>query len=269
MLKYPEFDPVAIQIGPLAVHWYGLMYVVAFGLGWWLGRVRATDPARGWRGSDVDDVLFYVALGVVAGGRFGYMLFYDLGGLLREPLSVLRVWEGGMSFHGGLLGVIVAMLLYARRRSRPFFEVADFIAPLVPLGIAAGRVGNFINGNLWGRPSDLPWAMVFPGAGELPRHPSQLYQALLEGVALFALLWWFSRRPRPVMATSGLFLLAYAVFRSAAELVRVPDRQYGYIAFDWLTMGQVLCLPMAIAGAWLLWRVHPLRPDERSAAGPR
>ena len=269
MLKYPEFDPVAIQIGPLAVHWYGLMYVVAFGLGWWLGRVRAADPARGWRRSDVDDVLFYVALGVVAGGRLGYMVFYDPGGLLREPLSVLRVWEGGMSFHGGLLGVIVAMLLYARRRSRPFFEVADFIAPLVPLGIAAGRVGNFINGNLWGRPSDLPWAMVFPGAGELPRHPSQLYQALLEGVALFALLWWFSRRPRPVMATSGLFLLAYAAFRSAAEFVRVPDRQYGYLAFDWLTMGQVLCLPMALAGAWLLWRARPLRPDEGSAAGPR
>ena len=269
MLKYPEFDPVAVQIGPLAVHWYGLMYVVAFGLGWWLGRVRAADPARGWRGSDVDDVLFYVALGVVAGGRLGYMLFYDPGGALREPLSVLRVWEGGMSFHGGLLGVIVAMLLYARRRSRPFFEVADFIAPLVPLGIAAGRVGNFINGNLWGRPSDLPWAMVFPGAGELPRHPSQLYQALLEGVALFALLWWFSRRPRPMMATSGLFLLAYAVFRSAAEFVRVPDRQYGYLAFDWLTMGQVLCVPMALAGAWLLWRARPSRPDDGSAAGPR
>ena len=269
MLKYPEFDPVAVQVGPLAVHWYGLMYVVAFGLGWWLGRVRAADPARGWRGSDVDDVLFYVALGVVAGGRLGYMLFYNLGDALSEPLSVLRVWEGGMSFHGGLLGVIVAMLLYSRRRSRPFFEVADFIAPLVPLGIAAGRVGNFINGNLWGRPSDLPWAMVFPGAGELPRHPSQLYQALLEGVALFVLLWWFSRRPRPVMATSGLFLLAYAVFRSAAEFVRVPDRQYGYLAFDWLTMGQVLCLPMALAGVWLLWRARALRPDDRSAARPR
>ena len=256
MLRHPEFDPVAVQFGPLAVHWYGLMYVAAFGLGWWLGRVRAADPARGWRGSDVDDVLFYVALGVVAGGRLGYTLFYDPGGALREPLSVLRVWEGGMSFHGGLIGVILAMLLYARRRSRTFFEVADFIAPLVPLGIAAGRLGNFINGNLWGRPSDLPWAMVFPGAGDLPRHPSQLYQALLEGVALFALLWWFSRRPRPAMATSGLFLLAYAVFRSAAEFVRVPDRQYGYLAFDWLTMGQVLCAPMALAGAWLLWRAY-------------
>ena len=269
MLMHPEFDPVAVRIGPLAVHWYGLMYVVSFSLGWWLGRVRAADPARGWRGSDVDDVLFYVALGVVAGGRLGYMLFYDPGGALREPLSVLRVWEGGMSFHGGLIGVIVAMLLYARRRSRSFFEVADFIAPLMPLGIAAGRLGNFINGNLWGRPSDLPWAMVFPGAGDLPRHPSQLYQALLEGVALFALLWWFSRRPRPAMATSGLFLFAYAVFRSAAEFVRVPDRQYGYLAFDWLTMGQVLCLPMALAGAWLLWRARPLRPGEGNTARPR
>lgn len=268
MLRHPEFDPVAIQLGPLAVHWYGLMYMVAFGLGWWLGRVRAADPARGWRKADVDDVLFYIALGVVGGGRIGYLLFYDLPGTLREPLSALRIWEGGMSFHGGLIGVILAMLLYARRRGRTFFEVADFIAPLVPLGIAAGRLGNFINGNLWGSPSTLPWAMVFPGADDLPRHPSQLYQAMLEGVALFALLWWFSRRPRPAMATSGLFLLAYAVFRSAVEFVRVPDRQYGYLAFDWLTMGQVLCVPMALAGAWLLWRsARPRYLETRQETG--
>ena len=265
MLRHPDFDPVAIQLGPLSVHWYGLMYMVAFGLAWWLGRVRASDPARGWRKSDVDDVIFYAALGIVAGGRIGYMLFYDLPGALREPLSVLRVWEGGMSFHGGLIGVIVAMRLYARRRGRAFFDVTDFIAPLVPLGIAVGRVGNFINGNLWGSPSTLPWAMVFPGADDLPRHPSQLYQATLEGVGLFALLWWFSRRPRPAMATSGLFLLAYAVVRSAVEFVRVPDRKYGYLAFDWLTMGQVLCVPMALGGAWLLWRAHVRSRGARAA----
>ena len=253
MLRHPDFDPVALQLGPVAVHWYGVMYVVAFGLGWWLGRMRAADAARGWHREEVGDVLFYVAVGVIAGGRLGYALFYDLGATLRDPLSLVRVWQGGMSFHGGLLGVVVAMLAYARRRSRPFFEVADFIAPLVPLGLAAGRVGNFINGNLWGSPSNLPWAMVFPGADALPRHPSQLYQAMLEGVALFVLLWWFSSRPRPAMATSGLFLAAYAVLRSTVELVRVPDPQYGYLAFGWLTMGQVLCLPMALAGLLLLW----------------
>ena len=177
MLRHPDFDPVAVQIGPLAVHWYGLMYVVAFGLGWWLGRARARDPARAFAPRDVDDLLFFVAVGAIAGGRLGYMFFYDPGGMLRDPLSTLRVWQGGMSFHGGLIGVIVAMLVFARRRSRAFFEVADFVAPLIPLGLAAGRVGNFINGNLWGSPSTLPWAMVFPRADALPRHPSQLYQA--------------------------------------------------------------------------------------------
>ena len=267
MLRHPDFDPVAVQLGPLAVHWYGLMYVVAFGLGWWLGRVRARDPARGFAPRDVDDLLFFAAVGVVAGGRLGYMLFYDPGGVLRDPLSTLRVWQGGMSFHGGLIGVIVAMLVFARRRSRAFFEVADFLAPLVPLGLAAGRLGNFINGNLWGSPSTLPWAMVFPRADALPRHPSQLYQAALEGVALFVLLWCFSRTPRPVMATSGLFLVGYAVFRAAVELVRVPDPQYGYLAFGWLTMGQVLCLPMAVAGALLLWRAGRRARPPASRAG--
>ncbi len=250
MLLHPNFDPVAIAVGPVEVHWYGLMYLFAFALGWWLGRIRTRDAWRGWSRDNVGDVLFYVALGVVVGGRLGYMLFYDFERLLAHPLSVFMIWRGGMSFHGGLLGVMVAMWWFARSHGRGFFEVADFIAPLVPLGLAAGRLGNFINGRLWGTPSDLPWAMVFhdPRAGGVPRHPSQLYEALLEGVVLFAVLWWFTRRPRPVMAASGVFLIGYGLARTLVELVRVPDAHLGYLAFGWVTMGQVLTLPMIAAG---------------------
>ena len=250
MLVHPNFDPVAIAIGPVKVHWYGLMYLLAFALGWWLGRVRTRDAWRGWSRDDVGDVLFWVALGVVAGGRLGFMLFYDFERLLANPLSVFAVWQGGMSFHGGLIGVLIAMWWFARTRGRGFFDVADFIAPLVPLGIAAGRFGNFINGRLWGTPSDLPWAMVFhdPRAGGVPRHPSQLYEALLEGVVLFAVLWWFTRRPRPAMAASGVFLLGYGVARTVVEFVRVPDAHLGYLAFGWVTMGLVLTVPMIAAG---------------------
>ena len=254
MLAHPNFDPVAVALGPVKVHWYGLMYLVAFALGWWLGRVRARDAWRGWSRDDVGDVLFYVVLGVVAGGRIGYMLFYDFDRLFADPLSLFMVWRGGMSFHGGLIGVIVAMWWFARSRGRGFFEVADFIAPLVPPGLAAGRLGNFINGRLWGSPSDLPWAMVFPDplAGAVPRHPSQLYEALLEGVVLFAVLWWFTRRPRPAMAASGIFLAGYGVVRILVELVRVPDAHLGYLAFGWVTMGQALTLPMIVAGVGLM-----------------
>ena len=254
MLVHPNFDPVAFALGPVKVHWYGLMYLVAFALGWWLGRVRARDAWRGWSRDDVGDVLFYVVLGVVAGGRLGYMFFYDFDRLLADPLSLFMVWRGGMSFHGGLLGVMVAMWWFARSRGRGFFEVADFIAPLVPPGLAAGRLGNFINGRLWGSPSDLPWAMVFPDplAGAVPRHPSQLYEALLEGVVLFAVLWWFTRRPRPAMAASGVFLIGYGAARILVELVRVPDAHLGYLAFGWVTMGQVLTLPMIVAGIGLV-----------------
>ena len=253
MLVHPNFDPVAIAIGPVKVHWYGLMYLLAFALGWWLGRVRTRDAWRGWSRDDVGDVLFWVALGVVAGGRLGYMFFYDLERLLANPLSVFAVWQGGMSFHGGLIGVLIAMWWFARTRGRGFFDVADFIAPLVPLGIAAGRFGNFINGRLWGTPSDLPWAMVFhdPRAGGVPRHPSQLYEALLEGVVLFAVLWWFTRRPRPAMAASGVFLVGYGLARTMVEFVRVPDAHIGYLAFGWVTMGLVLTVPMIAAGAVL------------------
>ena len=253
MLMHPNFDPVAIAIGPVKVHWYGLMYLIAFAGGWWLGRVRARDAWRGWSRDNVSDVLFWIALGVIAGGRLGYMLFYDVERLLANPVSVFMVWRGGMSFHGGLIGVLLAMWWFARSRGRRFFDVADFIAPLVPLGIAAGRLGNFINGRLWGTPSDLPWAMVFhdPGAGGVPRHPSQLYEALLEGVVLFAVLWWFTRRPRPAMAVSGVFLIGYGIARTLVELVRVPDAHLGYLAFGWVTMGQVLTLPMIAAGGVL------------------
>ena len=253
MLVHPNFDPVAIAIGPVKVHWYGLMYLIAFAGGWWLGRVRARDAWRGWSRDNVSDVLFWIALGVIVGGRLGYMLFYDLERLLANPVSVFMVWRGGMSFHGGLIGVLLAMWWFARSRGRGFFDVADFIVPLAPLGIAAGRLGNFINGRLWGTPSDLPWAMVFhgPGAGDVPRHPSQLYEALLEGVVLFAVLWWFSRRPRPAMAVSGVFLIGYGVARTLVEFVRVPDAHLGYLAFGWVTMGLVLTLPMIAAGVVL------------------
>ena len=254
MIAYPEIDPVALQIGVVKIHWYGLMYLVGFATAWALGRMRAKDPRRDWSGAAVDDLLFYIALGVILGGRLGYVLFYDLGRFVDDPSLIVRIWQGGMSFHGGLIGVMIAMWWFARTRGRTFFAVADFVAPCVAPGIVYGRIGNFINGNLWGGPSDLPWAMVFPDprAGGVPRHPSQLYQALLEGLTLFIIVWVYSRHPRPTMAVSGLFLAAYGVLRFPVEFIRVPDDHIGYLAFDWLTMGQLLSAPMVIAGATLM-----------------
>lgn len=254
MIAYPDINPVALSLGPVKIHWYGLMYLLGFGVAWWLGRVRARDPRRDWSGAAVDDLLFYIALGVIVGGRLGYVLFYDLSRFIHDPSLIVRIWQGGMSFHGGLIGVMIAMWWFARTRGRRFFAVADFVAPLVPPGIAFGRIGNFINGNLWGGPSDLPWAMVFPDprAGGVARHPSQLYEALLEGLALFVIVWIYSRHPRPVMAVSGVFLAGYGVFRFAIEYIRVPDEHIGYLAFDWLTMGQLLSSPMIIAGVLLV-----------------
>lgn len=252
MLTYPNIDPVALDLGIIKVHWYGLMYLVGFGMAWWLGRMRARRAGSGWNDQEVGDLIFYGAMGAVLGGRLGYVLFYDFAAFAADPLRIFKVWEGGMSFHGGLVGVIVAMYLLGRARGKSFFEVADFTAPLVPIGLCAGRIGNFINGELWGKVSDVPWAMVFPSGGPLPRHPSQLYEALLEGVVLFVILWLYSSRPRPRAAVSGLFLLGYGVFRFAVEFVREPDTQLGYLAFDWLTMGQVLSTPLILGGLALL-----------------
>ncbi len=252
MLYAPQIDPIAIQLGPLAIRWYGLMYLLGFLAAWWLGRRRARRDGSGWSDAQVDDLIFYAALGVILGGRVGYVLFYGFEQLLADPLYLLRIWEGGMSFHGGLLGVLVAAWLFGRKHGFGFFGVTDFVAPLVPIGLGAGRVGNFVNGELWGRVSDVPWAMVFAHAGPLPRHPSQLYEALLEGLVLFVLLWLYSARPRPRMAVSGLFLLGYGTARTAVEFAREPDAHLGYLAGDWLTMGMLLSLPMVLAGAVMM-----------------
>ncbi len=255
MLRHPQFDPVAIEIGPVAIHWYGLMYLVGFAAAWGLMRYRARRrDDLGWRFADIDDLLFLGAIGVIVGGRLGYVVFYNLEGWLADPLMVLRIWEGGMAFHGGLLGVIVALTWFAWRRGKAAFDVLDFVAPVVPIGLGAGRIGNFINGELWGRVTDVPWAMVFPAAGPEPRHPSQLYEFALEGLVLFAALWWFSARPRPRMAVSGLFLVLYGAFRFAVEFVRTPDPYLGLMFGGWLTMGQLLSVPMVIVGAvFLVW----------------
>jgi len=254
MLQHPQIDPVAIAIGPFKIHWYGLTYLFGFVAGWWLGRIRTRKPWSPINEEQMGDLLFYLALGVILGGRFGYVLFYNFDAFLADPLWLLRVWEGGMSFHGGLLGVMLAMWWYGRKVGSGFWRMADFVAPLVPLGLGAGRIGNFINGELWGKPTDVPWGMVFRTAPDsLARHPSQLYQFALEGVALFVILWWFSSRQRPTMAVSGLFLICYGVFRFLVEFVRQPDPQLGYLAFDWLTMGQVLSFPMIVAGAALMF----------------
>lgn len=254
-MTYPEIDPVAIAIGPLQVHWYGLMYLVGFGIGWVLGIWRARQPNSGWTSEQVGDLVFYCAVGVILGGRFGYVVFYNFEQFLGDPLWLLRLWEGGMSFHGGLLGVLAAFWFFARKHQKGYFQVSDFAVPLMPLGLGAGRLGNFINGELWGKPADVPWAMVFPADPQgLERHPSQLYQFALEGIALFLLLWLFSRHPKPAGSVTGLFGVGYGVFRIIAEFFRAPDAHIGYLAFGWLTMGQLLSLPVVIAGiAMMVW----------------
>lgn len=261
MLTYPAIDPVAVAIGPLKVHWYGLMYVIGIAATWILARRRVQRSAKPlFTPAQVEDLVFYSAIGVVVGGRVGYALFYNFPGFLRDPLMLFRVWEGGMAFHGGLIGVLIAMYVYGRSQGTRFFDVADFLAPYVPIGLLAGRIGNFINGELWGRPSDVPWAMIFPNGGDVPRHPSQLYEAFLEGLVLLIILQWFSLRSPPRMAISGMFLLGYGAFRFAVEFVRLPDVQLGYLAFGWLTMGQILCLPMILFGIVLLAAAYARRP---------
>jgi len=253
MLPYPEIDPVAIALGPLKVHWYGLAYLAGIGAGWWLALRRCGHAWAPITREQVDDLVFYVALGVVLGGRVGYTILYGGQRLVEDPTWALRVWEGGMSFHGGFIGVLLAMYLFGRRYHVRFWPLMDFIAPLVPIGLGLGRLGNFIGQELWGRPTDVPWAMVFPDDPlQLARHPSQLYQFALEGVLLFAVLYWFSSRPRPTCAVSGLFSLGYGCVRFFAEFFREPDAHIGFEAFGWVTRGQILCLPMIAVGVALL-----------------
>ncbi|HET7588436.1 MAG TPA: prolipoprotein diacylglyceryl transferase [Gammaproteobacteria bacterium] len=268
MLTYPHIDPVAFSVGPLAVHWYGIMYLVGFAGGYGVNWLRIKrKPGYHWNTQQLGDLLFYVVLGIVIGGRLGYVLFYNLPYYFAHPQMIFAVWDGGMSFHGGLLGVLVAMWIYARRFHRSFWDLTDFIAPAVPIGLGTGRIGNFINGELWGKVSDAPWAMRLPcwdgrfmdrycggvpTGYSAPHLPTQLYEAFLEGVVMFAILWWFSSKPRPRMAVSGLFALLYGIFRFAIEFARLPDPQIGYLAFGWVTMGQVLSLPLIVIGLVLM-----------------
>ncbi|PRF37779.1 prolipoprotein diacylglyceryl transferase [Burkholderia multivorans] len=297
MIIHPNFDPVAIHLGPLAVRWYGLMYLVGFIAAIVVGRIRLKLPhvaAQGWTAKDIDDMLFYGVLGTVLGGRLGYVLFYKAGFYLSHPLDVFKVWEGGMSFHGGFLGVTLAMVLFAWQRKRHWLQVTDFVAPMVPTGLAAGRLGNFINGELWGRVTDpgAPWAMLFPGAMRddaawlpkhpeliekwhladvfmqyqmLPRHPSQLYEIALEGIALFFVLFFFARKPRPMGAVSALFLIGYGLARFTVEFAREPDDFLGLLALG-LSMGQWLSLPMIVAGIALMVWAYRRRRTAAAAA---
>ena len=253
MLQFPQISPYIIELGPVKPTWYGMMYVAGFVLGYWAARYRARHDPR-WPVAQISDLLTYIMIGVIAGGRVGYVLFYGMGNWAKDWLYPLKIWEGGMSFHGGLLGVLIAMFFFARKQGKRYFEVTDFIAPLIPIGLFFGRIGNFINGELWGRVTDLPWGMVFPTGGAFPRHPSQLYEAFLEGLVLFLMLWFYSKKTRPYGRVSGLFLVGYGVFRSAVEFVREPDSHLRYLAFDWLTMGMLLSLPMIAFGLWLLLR---------------
>jgi phosphatidylglycerol---prolipoprotein diacylglyceryl transferase len=250
MLQHPDFDPIALEIGPLAVRWYGLMYLVGFLGGWWLGMRRVAQGLSPLTRQQVEDIVFPIVLGVIIGGRLGYVLLYKPDYFLANPLEIFAVWRGGMSFHGGMLGVMLAMAVAGRRYGIAFLNMTDFVAPLVCVGIAAGRIGNFINGELWGRVTDLPWGMVFRHAGPQPRHPSQLYEFALEGVLLFVLLWWFSARPRPRGQVSALFLIGYSLCRFFAEFFREPDYYIGYLALG-LTYGQWLSVVMLAAGIGL------------------
>jgi len=247
MIAYPEINPVALDLGPLKVHWYGLTYLIGFVGAYFLMNYRAKKTGE-FTQEQVSDLVFWGALGVILGGRFGYVLYYNFSHFLSDPLSLFAIWEGGMSFHGGMLGVMISLTLYGRKINKTFFELMDFVVPVVPIGLGAGRIGNFIGGELWGRVTDVPWAMVFPRADEFPRHPSQLYQFALEGVALFLIVWFFSSKPRPRMVVSGIFLASYGVFRFIVEFARQPDSHIGFLYGDWLTMGQVLSTPMILIG---------------------
>lgn len=253
MLLFPEINPIAFSLGPIQVHWYGLMYLLGFMSAWLLAYWRSKRYQLDWNADQISDLIFYSALGVILGGRIGYMVFYNTHELLTHPWALVKIWEGGMSFHGGLIGVIIALWLFSRRFNKSFLAVGDFVAPLVPLGLAAGRVGNFINGELWGRVTDVPWAMVFPHVDAQARHPSQLYELGLEGIALFILVWCYAAKPRPQGRVAAVFLIGYGLCRLIVECARQPDSHMGFIAFNYLTMGQLLSLPMLLLGFYLWW----------------
>jgi phosphatidylglycerol:prolipoprotein diacylglycerol transferase len=276
VIPYPSFDPIALSLGPmdlplvgmvhLRIHWYGLMYLVGFVAAWGLARWRASRPQSSWQARDVDDLIFYAALGVIIGGRLGWCLVYGLDQVVADPKVIFRIWDGGMSFHGGLVGVLTAVALFARARGRQIGDVFDFTAPLPGVGILAGRIGNFINGELWGKPTDAPWGFLVNGEGV---HASQLYEGALEGLVLFVVLWVFTMKPRPRLAAAGLFLMLYGFFRFMIEFVRVPDQNMGYIAWDWLTTGQLLSLPMIVAGAaMLVWAYRRNAPSGNYGSYP-
>lgn len=253
MLTYHYIDPVAFSLGPIKIHWYGLMYLIGFVCAWLLAYWRMKHYKLDWNTDQISDLIFYAALGVILGGRIGYMLFYNVQELIHQPWVLFKIWEGGMSFHGGLIGVLIAIWIFSRKFGKTFFEIGDFVAPLVPLGLAAGRAGNFINGELWGRVTDVPWAMIYPHVDDQPRHPSEIYEFGLEGIGLFILVWWYASKPRPTGRVSAVFFMGYAVCRLIAECFRQPDPQLGFVAFGWLTMGQILSIPMLLLGIWLWW----------------
>jgi phosphatidylglycerol:prolipoprotein diacylglycerol transferase len=257
MLHFPHFDPVIFRLGPLAVRWYGVMYLIGFIAAYFVIRYLARYRGLPLSVEGLSDLLFYCVLGVILGGRLGYVLFYNLPYYLSHPLHIFAVWEGGMSFHGGLLGVVTAAVLFCRRRGLPVLFTGDILVAAAPIGLGLGRIGNFINGELWGRVTDVPWGMVFPGAGPLPRHPSQLYEAFLEGLVLFLILFFLHRRKVRVGVPFFSFFLFYGLFRFSVEFFRQPDIQLGFLWDGWLTMGQILSTPMILFGlAGLIWRLR-------------
>lgn len=261
MLSYPNINPVLVTLGPLKVHWYGIMYLIGFAAVWVLGQHRAKQPWSVIKPEAIEDLVTFGALGVIVGGRLGYVLFYKFSDFLSDPLMLFKIWQGGMSFHGGMLGVFVAMWLFAKQQNCTLFQLTDIIAPLAPIGLGAGRLGNFINSELWGRTTDVPWAMVFPNGGPLARHPSQLYEAFLEGLVLFVVLWIYTQKPRPTMAATGLAVFLYGCFRFFVEFFRMPDAHLGYLALDWVTMGQILSAPMILIGALMVYFAYQAKKD--------